>query len=78
MTEKEWLMGARGEKQDLKAKTFLAMEFNRYVYLANWKNEQLSFNKWKARIRATENTERRITTKKNRMHKHESKWKAIL
>ena len=54
------------------------MEFNHYVFLTNWKNEPLSLNKWKAKIRATENTEKRIAMKKNKLRKHEDKWKTIL
>ena len=77
LTQKDWLLGTY-DGLDNQAKNFIAMEINRYVQITNWKQEDLSLREFKSRLRATENIERRIATKKNKLGKHDQKWSTIL
>ena len=77
LTKKEWTLGTYNGP-DAEAKNYIAMELNRYVQITNWKDEALSLNKFKSRLRAIEDTERRIAMKKHKSHIHDSKWNAVL
>ena len=77
MTLKDWVVGSH-EGIDARAKNYIAMELNRYCHITNWKGEDLSLQKFKGALRATERTEMSIAMKRNKSHTHEMKWKAIL
>ena len=77
MTNKDWVLGTH-TGQDAVAKNYIAMEFNRYIQITNWKEEEISLNKFKSRIRSTENVERSIAIKNHKIHVHEQKWNTIL
>ena len=77
MNKKDWILGTYAGV-DAAAKNYIAMEFNRYVQITNWKDEDLSLSKFKSRIRSTEQVEKNIATKKHKVHLHEQKWNTIL
>ena len=63
-TLKESVRGLKTDDAFDRAMTFVILEANHYIQSTNWKGENLSFNKFKSRSRATERMEDIITLKR--------------
>ena len=78
MTLKNWIVGyALAETPTDKAKAFLAMEANHYIYNSNWEKQELSLSQFKSQIYAIERTEARIAQDSGKILKHHKKWDRI-
>ena len=78
MTLKDWIVGYAFVKTPSdRARAFLAMEANHYIYNSNWEKQELSLSKFKSRIYAMERVEARIAQESNKTLKHHKKWDRI-
>ena len=78
MTLKDWIVGYASAKTPTeKAKAFIAMEANHYIYQSNWEKQELSLSNLKSRIYAIERVEARLAKEFNKTLKHHQKWDRI-
>ena len=74
MTLKDWIVGYANALTPIdKAKAFIAMEANHYIYNCNWEKQELSLSKIKSKIYAIEKVEARIAQETNKIQKHHKK-----
>ena len=74
---REWLIGTENRTPEDKAISYIAFEANYYIQRTNWKNEEISIQKFKSHIRSEEYIERQIAIKNSKVEKHEMKWNTI-
>jgi len=78
MTLRDWMVGIVDAKTPAdRARCFIAVEANHYIYNANWEKQELSLNKFKSRIYACERVERQIALEAGKIEGHLRKWDII-
>jgi len=78
MTLRDWVVGIVDAKSSNdRARCFIALEANHYIYNANWEKKELSLNKFKSRIYACERVERQIALESGKIEGHLRKWDSI-